>query len=252
MDRQLPAFVLCLGLPGSASTWVFNITAHLLSTPQVSLISGYIDTGIAKFLDQLNASDKHIDVVVLKSHQADAALFDFISAHASRCVLSVRDPRDCVVSLMERFGFSFEYALAAVVKSCHSLMRFQRLGVPLFRYEDHFFRSPDALSALHDYLNPGQAVDLDKLGQLYSQAAIEHHIDHFDRLPAGRVQKRGADEYDGVAHWHRNHFGDGLVGKWSSRLSPLQIAQATLALGASLEQLGYAADQAADAISRTG
>jgi len=242
MTRTPPAFFLCLGLPGSASTWVFNIAAHLLSQPPRSLVSGYLDKNLPVFLEQLKVSEKSVDVVLLKSHQADAGVFEFLSNQAAPCVLSIRDPRDCVVSLMERFGYTFDYALAAVRKSCVALLMFRGPSALELRYETHFYQSGATLAALRQHLTPDLAIDLNQLAQMYSRAAIDHHIKHFDYLPPGRIQKRGDDEYDGIAHWHRNHFGDGLSGKWRSRLDADQIALANQALGEALQELGYSID----------
>jgi hypothetical protein len=43
-----------------------------------------------------------------------------------------------------------------------------------------------------------------------------------------------------ITHWHRNHFGDGLSGKWRTRFTAQQAAQASLTLADALEKWGYA------------
>jgi hypothetical protein len=110
--------------------------------------------------------------VVLKSHKADSTLFEFLSTHTSGCVLSVRDPRDCIVSLMERFDFLFEDALRALQRSCASLTMCQALGAPLLCYEDQFYRSTETIRALKDYLGVTVPVDLGMAQRLHSQAAV--------------------------------------------------------------------------------
>lgn len=240
MDRTPPTVVLCLGLPGSASTWVFNVCLHLLGRPQRAMVAAYLDDRFAEFWQAVNAAEQPVEMAVLKSHKAEAAIFDFLRAHpTSHCILSVRDPRDCMVSLMERFDFSFEAALAALVKSCRALLRFQRLGVPLLRYEDNFFQSSQTIADLHRYLGVQQAVDSALLERLYSPASVRRLIATFDLLPADRIRRIGRDQYDLVSHWHSNHFGDGLNGKWHTRLSEVQKEQANHVLAEAIDGLGY-------------
>ncbi|WP_158903534.1 hypothetical protein [Burkholderia sp. L27(2015)] len=239
MSHRFPKVVLCLGLPGSASTWVYNIVRYLLGQTQRSVVAFYLDDNFAELQAVLEASEHQVDYVVLKSHKADSTLFEFLSTHASGCVLSVRDPRDCMVSLMERFDVSFEDALLALQRSCASLTMYQALGVPLLRYEDHFYRSTETILALKDYLGVTVPVDLGMVQHLHSQAVVERLIGRFQYLPPGRIRKSGNDEYDLISHWHRKHFGDGLSGKWHTRLTAQQTAQACLTLADSLEKWGY-------------
>jgi len=239
MGHRLPKIVLCLGLPGSASTWVYNIVRYLLGQTRRSVVAFYLDDNFADLQAALEANEQQVDYVVLKSHKADSTLFEFLSTHNSGCVLSVRDPRDCMVSLMERFDVSFEDALLALQRSCASLTMYHALGAPLLCYEDHFYRSTETILALKDYLGVTVPVDLGMAQHLHSQAAVERLIGRFQSLPPGRIRKCGNDEYDLISHWHRNHFGDGLSGKWRTRLTAQQAAQASLALADALEQWGY-------------
>jgi len=226
-------------MPGSASTWIFNVCVYLMGLPQRKVKVAYTDDRLAECLAEIAAHAERVDVLVVKSHKADSTLFDFVSATQAQCMLSVRDPRDCIVSLMERFDFSFEDALTKLTKSCASLVQFRTLGGPLFRYEDQFFQSAAVISDLHRYLNPRSALNIELLQRLYCQESVQKFIDNFDLLPPTRVRKEGGDEYDLLKHWHRNHFGDGLSGKWHTRLSAEQQAQAGQTLATALECFGY-------------
>jgi len=240
MDPRFPKIVLCLGLPGSASTWVFNIALYLLGKTRRSLVTVYLDDNFADLQAALKASEQQVDYVVLKSHKADVTLFDFLSTHPSGCVLSVRDPRDCIVSLIERFEFSFEGALLALQRSCESLLMYQALGTPLLRYEDEFYRSLETIQALKDYLGVTERIDLEMAQRLHTPAAVERLIGTFAALPPGRIRKYGKDEYDLISHWHRNHFGDGASGKWRARLTEEQGLRASRVLAQALTRWGYA------------
>jgi len=239
MGHRFPKIVLCLGLPGSASTWVYNIVRYLLGQTQSSVVAFYLDDNFADLQAVLDVSEQQVDYVVLKSHKADSTLFEFLSTHSSGCVLSVRDPRDCIVSLMERFDVSFEDALLALQRSCASLTMYQALGVPLLRYEDQFYHSTETILSLKDYLGVTVPVDLGVAQHLHSRAVVERLIGRFPYLPPGRIRKSGNDEYDLISHWHRNHFGDGLSGKWRTRLTEQQVVQASLTLAYALKKWGY-------------
>ena len=238
-NKAAPPLVLCLGLPGSASTWVYNICIYLCGLRQPFLVSmGYSDDS-ADFLAKIGDADESSAALVLKSHYADAGMRDYVSANYSKCVLSIRDPRDCIVSLMERFRQSFEAALINVKASCDAVMRFRRPDVPLLRYEDRFFVSQQTLSLLQRYLAPAERIDPAVLAQRYSREAVTEFIGTFGQLEPGRMVIHGCDVSDAVTHWHRNHFGDGLSGKWRTRLAFEQKAQANRALAAALLAFGY-------------
>jgi len=239
MNHRFPKIVLCLGLPGSASTWVYNIARYLLGKSRRTVAAFYLDDNFPDLQAAIEASGQQVDYVVLKSHKADSTLFEFLSTHTSSCVLSVRDPRDCIVSLMERFDVSFEDALLALQRSCASLTKYEALGAPLLCYEAGFYQSTETIRLLKDYLGVTVPVDLGMAQRLHSQAAVERLIGQFECLPPGRIRTSGKDEYDLISHWHRNHFGDGLSGKWRTRLTAQQAAQASLTLTDALEKWGY-------------
>jgi len=236
-----PPIILCLGLPGSASTWVFNVCAQLVSLSQRSVKRGYADN-LPDLLNTVKPSNERVDTYVIKSHLAGQEFSDYLSANDSFYVLTVRDPRDCVVSLMELFGFSFDYALNQLMCSCDSLMKFQSLGGILLRYEDRFFQSRRTIPMLCQYLGLEAEVDFTSLEHLNSQESIMEFINSFDELPDGRILKVNDDDddsFDVVTHWHRHHFGDGLTGKWNTRLSKTQKVVINQMLAYPLKRLGY-------------
>ncbi len=72
MGHRFPKIVLCLGLPGSASTWVYNIVRYLLGQTRRSVAAFYLDDNFADLRAVLEASEEQVDYVVLKSHKADS------------------------------------------------------------------------------------------------------------------------------------------------------------------------------------
>jgi hypothetical protein len=230
--------VLCLGLPGSASTWLFNVCislahakgslVHVLYTDRISDLSNGLERG---------AIGKD-DMLVVKSHSAESGFVEALDC-PPKYVLSVRDPRDCVVSFMERFGHSFDCSLDLVAQSCKSLLRAQSAGALLFRYESGFFDSLQTIARLQDYLGIERPVDIGSIMNACSKESIKDFIGRFDSLPDDRIVRKGDDEFDRMTHWHRNHFGDGETGKWRYRLDSCQQARANAVLANAIERFGY-------------
>lgn len=232
--------MLCLGLPGSASTWIYNICIQLMSSAERPVNCGYIDR-LAYLHEKFNATPRQSEVFVIKSHLADEQFFDYVRSTDTKHVLTIRDPRDCIVSLMERFDRSFDLALNMLVASCVALMRFQSHGGMLFRYEDEFFHSSQTILKLCHYLRPQKLIDVKSLMQDYSQESIMEFINSFDQIPSERIERldEHGDSYDILTHWHTHHFGDGMVGKWKTRLSADQQARANRALAPALRAFDY-------------
>lgn len=169
---------------------------------------------------------------------------ELLLARRAKIVVSIRDPRDCIVSLLERFGSTFELALERVGISCESIQRVAGFALPVYRYEDVFYEKTSTLRFLHQHLNSLHCPDFYTLGEYFSQESIRTFIDDFDALPSERRVANGADEFDVITQWHRNHFGDGLVGKWRSRLSGLQHDEMSRVLRVALRNLGYESEMA--------
>jgi hypothetical protein len=239
MSEKESSTVLCLGLPGSASTWIFNICADLLILSYESVGSLYADrfNDIAATLDTCKSSSS---ALVIKSHIADEGFARHFSKANAKCILSIRDPRDCILSLMDRFYIPFDIALLRLVDSCNALLRFRESGAPLFRYEDMFYDSQQTIVAIHKYLQLTSNVDFEALYRGNHKEAVMSFIEKFDKLPQERIQKLSAfDSYDRSTHWHTRHFGDGQSGKWKSRFSPEQKIKIHQLLGSALNAMGY-------------
>ena len=179
--------------------------------------------------------------LVVKSHYADAGMLGYVAANGAKCVLTVRDPRDCIVSTMERFNESFDQTFVNVKASCDAMMRFMELDALLFRYEDGFAQSPQVLARLKNHLVPEVEVDLAEIAQMHSKESIKQFIGSFDQMEPGRLGKIGGDMFDSVTHWHSNHFGDGMSNKWRTRLTAEQQEFANRMLATPLARFGYSA-----------
>ena len=137
------------GLPGSASTWAYNAVKLLLENCYPRVYSTYSDD----LNDALCDAVVSYDVVLIKSHVPRKQLAALNAISKGFVVVTVRDPRDAIVSLMQRFGFDFEIAFRKVLESLRAIDAMCKgESVVLLRYEDHFTASPATIMRLAEEL----------------------------------------------------------------------------------------------------
>jgi hypothetical protein len=167
--------------------------------------------------------------VVVKSHEiTDAATVDWLAAKAGKILITLRDPRDAVTSLMMYHGYAFERALDHVDEAARLCVRFaaDRRALVL-AYEGRFFEKPETLAALDGVLGLNTAaaarqVIFDRL----RRGEVEKHIANMPRM-AGVLQDRvSGDMLDPRTHWHTHHAGrSGEIGRWRHGLTAGQVAR---------------------------
>jgi GR25 family glycosyltransferase involved in LPS biosynthesis/SAM-dependent methyltransferase/tetratricopeptide (TPR) repeat protein len=220
-ERKLekPRLFFCCGQHGSGSTWMFNLVREICRTQAVDFVSCHRESEANLPRDGLGSR-----LLVVKSHNPMADLQSFIGNSDEPAIITVRDPRDAVVSLMQRFPNSsvtgFDKALKAIALSAQCLVTLSRLrGLPVFRYEDGFVGSVETFDRIAALLGTSPSNDqrTEFLAGLTPEA-VKRTIS--DLEAAGAI--RGEAVWDRETHWHANHVGDGKVGKFNSVLSPEQ------------------------------
>lgn len=142
----LPRLVCTIGMHGSASTWVFNMVREILT-----LALG-ADAVLPFFADKLvhlpGEAAREGKSLIVKSHEGSDELEQWLDAGGALRLLSVRDPRDATLSLMQRFGMALQPAANAIARDGARLQRLAARGLPVWRYEDGFFHQEAALDEL--------------------------------------------------------------------------------------------------------
>lgn len=214
---------LCIGIPGAGTTWLFNVMREILLRD--------VDPGTIRaiYSDSLPEADA-IQVILAKSHIPDATLISAVRAGDVPAVLAVRDPRDCVVSCMERFGYGFQTAVESVRDSAAAIERFMlRTGHEARIYEADLFTLETvtlAARTLGAQLTPDAAQDL--LDRWASEAVSQFVAERAAKREMIANPGAEGDYYDAQTHWHLNHAGrTGESGRWASALSPEQQAFVT-------------------------
>lgn len=233
VDSGFGRIFLCAGLKSSGSTWLYNAVIQLLE--ESGRFSGRAARMLPFYADsvhQFPPNAERASLIVVKTHRPSYAL-EFLGhfVHA-RVLITVREPRDAIASLMQRFGHPFEPCLKEVSSNAARLVDlFQNEDAIVLRYEDRFYERLETVEALARHL------DLK-----ISNAALRRI---FSSLKASNVEKsisslsaRGAfgasptpDSFDPRTHWHPGHVGDRQIGKYRAILSLRMQQQVLLAMG---------------------
>ena len=217
--------VWCAGAYASGSTWAFNVARRLAecSAPVATrFINGCEDA-------QGLGSGRH----VVKTHDVAPEVADVLATRATAILVTLRDPRDGVTSLMRYQNFPFEIALDWVRRSARFVAGLaHRPGVLSLRYEDGFVDLPVTVGRLAAHL--GVDADAAARAAIFAalrRPAVEAQIARFPVRPELQSDPRSGDITDPVTQWHRHHAGrDGAIGRWRRTLTRAQAEQVRQAL----------------------
>ncbi len=228
----------------SGSTWLYNAARDTALAAGLEMRSCYAET--LKMLEPVRQSQAGVRIV--KTHQLDAAATDFMNGNASVILLTVRDPRDAVVSLMQHMRHGFGAALQTVGRSAAFCGRFaDDPRTHVLRYEGGFIDEPatfDRLAMLlKTQLPPGAR---ERLFAASRRAAIEARIASFAALPSTVADPRSGDVVDLESQWHLHHAGrSGESGRWRRLLSPQAALVVEQRFGDWMGHFGYQPSAAA-------
>jgi len=218
---------LAAGLYSSASTWMFNLVAQILKA------GGWRDLKTL-YMDKLD--DAAVDAIrnapcfLAKSHIPGPALGPLLESCGLPVVMTVRDPRDAIASMMLRWNLGFDLAFGRVRTSAQALAKLAGYRPALlFRYEDGFMLDERCAETVARWLGVAlSAADRRALLAELTPQAVEARIAAWQR--SGVLGNGAPDvEYEPETHWHVGHIGDRLVGKWPGILTAAQAAQVVYA-----------------------
>ncbi len=230
--------VLCAGLFSSGSTWVFNVARQLLrlDTGSSRIVSIYADA----ISDAQEADIAEADVLVIKSHQPSATLRALSRLAGMRMLVTVRDPRDAVVSLMTRFEMPLGAALPTIMESSRAIAALRaRTDALVLRYEDGFTESRETVDAIAAYLGLTiTGAQGDAIHNALTPASVRETIASF--AARGIFDGRPPfTAFEPETHWHLNHVGDRQVGKWRQALNDADAARILYATREFRAAFGY-------------
>jgi hypothetical protein len=235
---DVPRLVLAVGVRGSASTWAFNVARELM---EAALGAAAVTPCFVNTPDDLAAAQAGgAACVVCKTHGV-AGLDRMARQDGARVIITVRDPRDAVLSLIERFGTPPQVALRGVAESCNAVLGCTAQHWPVLRYEDGFFARADTVALLARHLGLDvAAAEVARIFAAWRTEAVRAFAATVPTLPAGRlVDDGGIFCFDRLTQVHRTHIGDGRVGKWRERFAPKAQAELGRVFAPFLDRFRY-------------
>lgn len=237
--------ILCAGLKSSGSTWLYNATGQLV---RASARSAGRRVRISRFyaddVSDFPAAAQSSDILIVKTHIPSPALRFLTRFTHGSVLLTIREPRDAIASLMQRFGHKFEDCLAEVSAGAAALVALAVSGNHLLlRYEDRFYERQSVLPRIARYLRLDLGLD-DGTG-LFADIRRSLEQDKVSEQIA-RLARKGLfgrrldpDRFDPKTHWHPGHIGDGRIGKYKEVLSAAQTRTVLVRTRAYRDFFGY-------------
>lgn len=235
----------CLGMQASASTWIYNLALDLASTSR----------SVKGFFIAYHRNLEHLDnpdfMPIVKSHGLDASTEAGLSQRVRAIIVSIRDPRDSVASLVKYHHLPFREALREVERAAVTCARFaEDHRSILFRYESRFMDKPETIDKIAAIF--GRSLPAEEREQAFYNSRrenIEKLICSLERSP---LAKRAGDHiYDEERQWHKSHANrSGVIGKWREILAPPDVARIELHLAHWMRSFGYMPETKSKLIGR--
>lgn len=238
LKAPAPVIFWCIGLYASGSTWIFN------AGKKIAAAAG-LNAGLASCFATNQAElvfPPGTRTAIVKTHELPETTIDFLAAQSRAIWLSLRDPRDCIASLMIYQDCAFDEALEMTEDAARAgLSIMDRPHTILFRFEDDFFDAPATLDAIANSL--GCCIGTDDRARIFAEtrrSAVEAFIDTFPDIPSVVTQPEPGHLVDTDSQWHTHHSGrTGEVGRWRKVLTIGQIEIVNKRLSETMRKFGY-------------
>jgi hypothetical protein len=219
LSGPAPKVILCVGLKSSGSTWLYNVVIQLLKEKYRGGVNAFYADNFAMFPPGTEGAR----VLVIKAHEPSKSLVYLTRLTRGQMFLTLREPRDSIASLMQRFEHGFEGALKETARHSARIAALDgEEDMITYRYEDGFFDRFETVGEIADALGikVGKAAR-ERIFQSLTRDSVRQKIGKLKK--AGKFGKKpDANSFDTETQWHPGHVGDGRVGKFSGVLSPAQ------------------------------
>jgi hypothetical protein len=248
-----PRAILCAGAKSSASTWLYNVIAEILRRRSAAEAACYARTETARRRGGWNVKqfyadapgafpqfDALSDTLVVQTQRPSAALCELAIRLTLPVVMTVREPRDAIASLVKRFGYFFAAAFKAVVSGNAPMVQLHRRAAPfVLRFEDRFYDREVTIAAVAEFL--GIELSAPLLGEIFSgltRQAVSIKIEQMRlRGVFGTVARPVAR--DPETRWQLGHVGDIAIGQHAEFLSQEQQVLVLAANADYCAEFGY-------------
>jgi hypothetical protein len=194
----------------------------LLKLDPKNLSAGFVSD--RNFNSIFGGNDRVNQHLILKAHFTGVDVNSLLWLTNGCLFISIRDPRDAVLSFARRFNIPLSSAIHNIERSCDSILHHADSGHCILRYEDCFFRDIAVPQKLARELNTEISPQISQqLLERYSTERTRAFAARLTDLPSDRLRSTAWSEWDIVTQIHRTHIGDGRIGKWRDLNEPQQI-----------------------------
>jgi hypothetical protein len=231
-----PRAILCAGVKSSGSTWLYNVVIAILKERyKVGVMAFYADN-----FAMIPPGTERARFLVIKSHEPSRALVYLMRLTRGVMFVTLREPRDVIGSLLQRFGHSFEGALKETERQAARTVELVRQEkTHRFRYESGFTEKSASIDKIAKVLGVRLNVAArERIRRSLTRDAVKKKIVTLKKR--GKFGARAnADSFDPSTQWHPGHVGDGRVGKHAEVLSKKQQAEVLARTPVYRQQFGY-------------
>jgi hypothetical protein len=244
--------VICSGMYRSASTWQYNVAAHLLEQHGACERLGYCFDP-APLRERGDERQSRSRWQVVKAHEAHPVFAEMLARGEALALYAFRDLRDVAYSLVHKANSTFETMIEGgpILEQAVANFRFWT-GLPRTLTQQYEclvsdpVRGVRAIAAHLDIdLSPGAAEEVAR------EFSLERNRERAKQV-AERYRALGVDLRDPAnalcrdepTQWHWNHIRDGRVGGWRDVASPRQLAVLARRCGPWLIEQQYEPDYA--------
>jgi hypothetical protein len=231
-----PKVILCAGVKSSGSTWLYNVVTAVLKQQHKHGVMAFYADGLA----MMPPGTERARILVIKSHEPSYALIYLKRLTRGALFVTLREPRDVIASVVQRFGHSFEGALIETERqAAHTVELVEREKNHLFRYESGFTEKSASIDRVARILGVRLSITArERIRRSLTRDEVRKKI--------GALTKRGKfgakadpDNFDPTTQWHPGHVGDGRVGKFATVLSKKQQSEILAKTRVYRKRFGY-------------
>ncbi len=185
-------------------------------------------------------------VQIVHLHSWDDVCVDIFAKHPERFIsfANIRDPRDCVVSLMRLHDFNLEKACGAILRFIAQFIRLQRQTKPMvLRYEHLIENRPAFIDAITLraglFLSAAEITKIETETSLTKMATLSEAVDQGEvptRVLGGN--RRPIREHP-KTHLTDRHIQSGATGRWKQELSPSDAEKLRVTMASACKYFGY-------------
>ncbi len=201
---------ICLGLPGSGSTWLYNVVRTLIAN---SGTLAFEAENLPAIRDLLNHPTRNL---LIKAHAIEHSFLYFSRAANARAIISSRDPKDGIASIMKRIQPNPYSAIPEVLRSFAATNSAHKmLPSCIFNYDSDFINKKETLYELLAFFGEEKSKsEIDNIFDLFTKENVHNFVRKIKEQEFTAFDPFSGMAYDQVTMFNEHHLGDGRSGKW--------------------------------------